>query len=126
MLIDDDPLMRRLFGSHLASLGFEMIYANNGYEGWEMARRFAPACIFLDISMPDINGIDLAGRLKNEETTKAIPIIILTNADITNDAERALKEAGILECIHKGMGKDEFFERVKAILPLSSLPKPPQ
>lgn len=117
LLIDDDPLMRRLFGSHLSTLGFEVIYASNGYEGWEFARKFSPECILLDINMPDINGIELASRLKNDDVTKHIPIAILTNVDLTHDAERALTEVGVLEYIHKGISKEDFLARMRAIVP---------
>ena len=112
--------MRRLFGAYLAEDGFEVIYAHNGYEGWEFARKFSPSCILLDINLPDINGLDLAARLRNDESTKRIPVAILTSADLTQEAERELGEIGISQYIHKSITKDEFLDRVRLLVPSSN------
>lgn len=120
LIIDEDPQMRRLFGGKLALENFEILYAKDGLEGREMARRFLPNLILLDLNIPEVNGIELAERLKNEQETKDIPIVFLTNSDLTLESQKAAKEMGISDYIQKGVDLDEFVVRVKKALGFSS------
>lgn len=116
LLVDDDPLMRRLFGGKLATLGYDIIYASNGNDGREVARRLHPDLILMDVNMPGLeNGIMTAQRLLTEEATKDIPLIFLTNNDLTLDAENAIKQMKA-EYIHKSIDLDEFLEKIRAFL----------
>jgi len=113
LLVDDDPLLRRLFGGKLASMGHNVIYATNGNEGREVARRLTPDLILMDINMPGYeNGLETAHRLKSEEQTKHIPIILLSNVDASVDAEKKIKELAADGFIHKSVELDEFANRV--------------
>lgn len=116
LLVDEDVQIRRLFGGKLASAGFEVLYAKSGFEGREMARKFHPNLILIDVNIPGINGIELAERLRVEPETADIPIIFLTNADLSIESEKTAKEMGIADYIQKGVDLDEFIERVKKVL----------
>ena len=116
LMIDDDPLMRRLFGAQLVKEGYEIIYAIDGNEGREMARRLQPNLILIDYRMPVMNGLEAAGRMKEEEETKKIPIIMLTNEDFSLEDQKALKEIGVSEYVHKGDDFKVLAESVKKVL----------
>ena len=116
LFADDDPATRRLFGAKLASAGFEVLYAKDGNEELEMATRFVPDLVVTDIDMPNTDGIKASFRLRGDPRTKNIPIIFLTNADLSADAEKAIKELGEAEYMPKGIDLAEFIERVKAIV----------
>jgi CheY-like chemotaxis protein len=116
LFADDDPATRRLFGAKLASAGFEVLYAKDGDEALEMATRFVPDLIVTDIDMPNTDGIKASFRLRGDPRTKSIPIIFLTNADLSADAEKAIKELGMAEYMPKGIDLAEFIERVKSIV----------
>jgi CheY-like chemotaxis protein len=118
LIIDDDPTSRRLFGSLLGSAGYEVIYAGNGDLGREMARRFHPDLVLLDINMPGSDGIKTADLIRNEPGSPAadVPIAFLTNADLSLEAQTWMKEVGVTEYIQKGVSNEEFIERVKKIL----------
>ena len=116
LFADDDPATRRLFGAKLASAGFEVLYAQDGNEELEMATRFVPDLIVTDIDMPNTDGIKASFRLRGDPRTKSIPIIFLTNADLSADAEKAIKELGMAEYMPKGIDLAEFIERVKSIV----------
>lgn len=116
LIIDDDPATRRLFGAKLASAGYEVLYADNGDAGREMARRFMPDLVLLDLRMPGTDGYKVAQRLKGETRTKNIPIVFLTNEDLTPEAEKAMKELWVVDYIHKSNDLGEFIKRVKKIL----------
>lgn len=116
LLIDDDPLMLRLFGAKLSFAGFEVMYAHNGNTGREMARRFLPDLILLDLRMPDPDGYATARRLKTERRTAHIPIVFLTNQDFPIEAEKAVKEMWVVDYIHKSIDLNEFIKRIKKII----------
>lgn len=116
LIIDDDPLIRRLFGGKIASVGFEVLYAADGSTGREMARRFRPDLILLDIRMSETDGYVIAQRLKSESRTKDIPIVFLTNQDFSIEAEKAVKERWVVDYIHKSINLNEFIKRIKKII----------
>lgn len=113
LIIDDDQDISRLFGGKLATEGFEVMYASEGNEGRELARRFQPDLILLDIRLPGEDGMAVAQRMREEPQTKKIPIIFLTNEDFTREAEKAAKELWVVDYIHKSTPINEFVHRVK-------------
>lgn len=115
LIIDDDQQIRRLFGAKLATAGFEVMYATGGNEGRELARRFQPDLILLDIRMPDGDGYTVAKRLREERQTAALPVVFLTNEDFSLEAEKWMKELFVSDYIHKSVDLDELVRRVKAI-----------
>lgn len=124
LLIDDDEALRRLFGGYLEKAGFQIIYANDGDDGREIARRLQPDIILLDLSIPGTDGYKLSSQLKREDPTKNIPIIILSNADISKEAEKFLKEAGVADYVHKSVQAEELINRVVKVLESSSTNPP--
>jgi len=78
MVVDDDPLMHRLFQHHLEKAGYQMISAKTGREALDMAARQPPSLIVMDIMMPDMDGLEALRQLKKDEATKAIPVVVIT------------------------------------------------
>mgnify|MGYP001596859909 FL=1 len=115
-MIDDDPAIQRLFGAKFAHAGFEVMYAHDGHEGREMARRFMPDVILLDIRMPKTDGFTIARMLHTEPKTKDIPVIFLTNEDFIPEAEKWAKEEYVSDYLHKSMDLNEMVKRVKRVL----------
>ncbi len=113
LFADDDPVTRRLFGSKLASAGFEILYAKDGNEVVDMAKRFQPDLVVTDIDMPNKDGIEAAYILKGDIETNHIHIIFLTNSDLSVETEKAMKELVGAEYMSKSIDLTEFIERVK-------------
>lgn len=116
LIIDDDEIMRRLYGSLLGTAGYEVLYSPDSVQGRELARRFKPDLILMDMNMPIEDGIKASGKLKAESVTAHIPIVLLTNADLSIEAEKWMKEVSIIEYIQKGVSNEEFIKRIKKIL----------
>ncbi|PIR97488.1 MAG: hypothetical protein COT91_01195 [Candidatus Doudnabacteria bacterium CG10_big_fil_rev_8_21_14_0_10_41_10] len=116
LLIDDDPVIQRLMGAKLSKAGYEVLYANDSPTGREIARRLQPALILLDIRMPNEDGFAVARRLHEEEPTKDIPIIFLTNEDLSREGEQWAKEKWVVDYFHKSIDPDEFIERIQKIV----------
>lgn len=116
LIIDDDEVMRRLYGSLLAKVGYEVIYSPDSIQGRELARRFQPDLILMDLNMPLEDGIKASTRLKEESVTAKIPIVLLTNADLSIEAEKWMKEIALEGYIQKGVSNEEFIKRIKDIV----------
>jgi ligand-binding sensor domain-containing protein/signal transduction histidine kinase/CheY-like chemotaxis protein len=82
LIIDDNPQILDYL-NNLLSEQYDIINANNGKEGLEKATQFIPDLIISDIMMPEKNGIDLCGILKENQGTTHIPIILLSAKDST-------------------------------------------
>jgi CheY-like chemotaxis protein len=78
LLVDDDPLMHLLFQRQLERAGYQMISAMDGAEALDIAERELPQIIVMDLMMPEIDGLEAIRRLRKNEATKAIPVIVIT------------------------------------------------
>lgn len=128
LVVDDDPTNRRLFGALLARAGYEPLYASDGAEGREMTRRLHPDLVLLDLNMPVMDGWQTAERLKNEPHagTAQIPIVFLTNEDLSQEAQKLVKEYGVADYIQKGVDNEEFIARIKKVLDTTQKTETPE
>ncbi len=86
MLVVEDNADVRLFIRNHFETSFQILEAADGYEGWELALKTVPDIILCDILMPRVDGYELLKRLKNDERTSHIPVILLT-ALVSKDNE---------------------------------------
>lgn len=78
LIVDDDKWIHRLVGQYLKSWGFSTTYAFDAVQGLAQACNSKPLLILLDIIMPDVKGDIVLKMLKSIETTKEVPIIIMS------------------------------------------------
>ena len=78
MIVDDEPDMRHLLRITLELAGYGVVEAAHGEAALEQVRRSPPQIVLTDQMMPRMNGGELIERLRAEETTKAIPIVMLS------------------------------------------------
>ncbi len=78
LIVDDDPHMVHLLSYKLRQMGFEVITANNGREGYDLACQYKPALAVTDFQMPIMNGFEMAVKLNASAETSEIPLIMLT------------------------------------------------
>jgi DNA-binding response OmpR family regulator len=93
LIIDDEVGLRNLLKFRLVSFGFDVIVAEDGYTGIEMAKSMKPDLIILDIMMPYFNGIEVCKKLKSDYATKGIPVVFLSVLAQKEDMEMG-KQAG--------------------------------
>lgn len=78
LLVDDDLTLREMYSERLKAEGFVVEMARDGEEALSKATEMHPSIILLDIMMPKINGLDVLKKLREQEETKTIPVIVLT------------------------------------------------
>ena len=81
LLIEDDKRVRELYELVLSIDEYNVIGAETGEEGLEKAKKELPDLIFLDIRLPQMNGLQVLEKLREDKLTKDIPVIILSNMD---------------------------------------------
>ena len=79
LIIDDDEDLTNIFTAALSKDGFETAFSLTGQEGLAKVKTEKPDAILLDQVLPDMSGNDILKTLKGDETTKAIPVILLSN-----------------------------------------------
>ena len=87
LIVDDYPGARYLRSRILSDAGYEVLEAGTGDEALKIARQMIPALILLDVNLPDISGLEVCLRLKQDPITANIPIIQITGAWLS-DADR--------------------------------------
>jgi CheY-like chemotaxis protein len=115
LLVEDNELNRDMLMRRLVRRGFAVVVAEDGGQGLDMARSLAPDLILLDMSLPVVDGWDVAGRLKADAGTSSIPIIALTAHAMSGDRQRAL-DAGCDDYDTKPIELDRLLGKVQALL----------
>ncbi len=95
LVIDDDPTFLDSYLFKFEQEGYSVILARSGQEGLESARKENPSVILLDILMPDMNGLDVLKRLKEDPRTRNIPVVM---ASIVTEKD-AMKQGLILGAV---------------------------
>ena len=78
LVVDDNRLNRDLCAVRLTAMGCRVLTAENGLEGWRIARTTRPDVIILDISMPVMDGLELAQHIRADEHLAKVPLIAIT------------------------------------------------
>lgn len=118
LIAEDEQDMRQTLVDAFRHEGFNVLEAKNGKEGLEFALKEHPDLILLDIVMPEMDGMTMAKKLREDERGKDIPIIMLTNFSDVEKVTNAL-ESGVYEYLVKSDWKiEDVVLRVKEKLGL--------
>jgi CheY-like chemotaxis protein len=91
LFVEDDHVARDGYTGYLTSSGYDVLPAATGHEALTLAIGWAPDVIILDLGLPDIDGWEVARRLKAASQTAAVPIIALTGADLPHERVSAMR-----------------------------------
>lgn len=120
LIVDDESQNRRLLELLLRSEGYLTVSVASGTEALALIESSPPDLILLDVMMPDMDGYQVAKRLKSKPSTSNIPIIMVT-AQIDRDARLMGLEAGAEEFLTKPVDRAELSLRVRNLLRLKAL-----
>ena len=115
LLVEDNEMNRDMLSRRLIRRGFDVVIAVDGAQGIDMAVSEAPDLILLDMSLPVMNGWDVARKLKADSSTNGIPTIALTAHAMGGDREKAL-DAGCDEYETKPVEFKRLLEKMKKFL----------
>ena len=115
LVVDDQDLNLRIIEAILVPMSYAVFFARDGLEALEMTKSISPDLILLDVMMPKLNGFDVTRKLKMEEETRGIPIVIVTSLSDVEDRVKAL-DYGADDFLSKPVEKTELQARVKSLL----------
>jgi CheY-like chemotaxis protein len=90
LLVEDNEFNRDMLSRRLARKGYEVVIAEDGTSGLRAARASAPNLILMDVSLPDIDGLEVTRQLKSDPATRSIPIIVITAHAMVGDRQQSL------------------------------------
>jgi CheY-like chemotaxis protein len=115
LIVEDNEMNRDMLSRRLIKKGYPVTIAVDGQEGHDMAHSLKPDIILLDMSLPIMDGWEVARRLKAHDDTKGIPIIALTAHAMAGDREKSL-EAGCDDYDTKPVDFKRLRGKIDAIL----------
>jgi two-component system, OmpR family, KDP operon response regulator KdpE len=111
LVVDDEPAIRRFLRTSLASQGYDVIEAENGGRALDLLRHKAADMLVLDLGLPDINGLEVIDRVRDQGWS--VPIIVLSSRTDETGKVDAL-DRGADDYITKPFGIDELLARLRA------------
>ena len=115
-IIEDDPVISQMYRMKFEADGFDVQLANNGKRGVALVAAFTPDIILLALSMPEMDGAEALAIIRKEESSKNIPVIILTNLG-EEESPKEIRSLGIHSYIVKAdLTPRQVVQRVKEAL----------
>jgi CheY-like chemotaxis protein len=115
VIIDDDRATLELLTAYLVGTGVQVVRAHDGIEGLEEIRRRRPVAVVLDIRLPGIDGWAVLDALRSDETTRRVPVIIVS---ILDEKSRGLA-LGAASYLTKPVSRDDLIEALRNVKVLS-------
>lgn len=116
MVVEDDKFLRDLIVQKLKREGFPVSEAITGTEALQIAKEQKPAVILLDLILPGLDGFEALKRLKDDQETASIPVVILSNLGQREDVERGLRLGAVDFMIKAHFTPGEIVAKIKATL----------
>ena len=123
LVIDDDASIRSLTRAMLEREGWAVSEAGNGIEALSSMARERPSLIFLDLSMPVMDGFEFAAEVRRHPEWRSIPIVVVTSQDLSTEDRRQLN--GHVETVLRkdGLSRDSLLEQVRDLLADNHTPR---
>ena len=121
---EDNQTNQMIFRKMIKALDLELELANNGQEAWEAYQAERPDLLFTDISMPEMDGLELTRRIRADEEAKGLPRlpIVAMTAHAMEDHEAEIVAAGVDHYLTKPLKKAEIIGKLEALKPEGVLP----
>lgn len=123
LVIDDDEAINELIKVNLELAYYKVVTALDGNRGYALAKQELPDLVVLDVMMPEVDGYTVAKRIRENEITKDIPIIMLTALNMLQNKAQGFN-IGVDDYLVKPFEMEELLMRIKALLKRSNnIPK---
>jgi len=111
VVVDDDRASLDLMTAYLDGLGVQVVHARDGQEGLELIRALGPAAVVLDIRMPGLDGWQVLTQVREDEATRAVPVIIVS---ILDEKTRGMT-LGAADYLVKPVGREELVGALRRV-----------
>jgi two-component system chemotaxis response regulator CheY len=116
LVVDDSSTMRRIIINTLTKLGYaDILEASNGREGVDRLAASPVDLVITDWNMPEMSGIEFIRSIRSTDSTKALPVLMVTTNAAKDDIVEALK-AGVNNYVVKPFTPDTIKEKIEAVI----------
>ena len=112
LIVEDNELNMKLFNDLLEAHGYATIQTKSGVEAVELARRYRPNLILMDIQLPEVSGLEVTQWLKDDDELRSIPIVAITAFAMKGDEEK-IRQGGCEAYLSKPISVVKFLETVR-------------
>ena len=116
MIVEDNELNMKLFRDLIEASGYETIQTRNGMEALDLARKYRPDLILMDIQLPGLDGYEATRRIKANPELRHIPIVAVTSYALSGDDLKA-REAGCDAYVTKPFSPRALLAKIREYLP---------
>lgn len=114
LLVDDEIDIMKVIKFRLIKSGYEVFTALNGQEGLQRAKEIVPDLMLVDLAMPVMRGDELCRRIKDDPSTRHIPVIIVTASSM--DLHESVKTARADDAVLKPFEPQELIEKIRKFI----------
>ena len=115
LIVEDNPLNMKMLADLLGSQGYDVLCAEDGEPGFDMAKRHRPDLILMDIQLRGCSGLDVTRWLREDPATRDIPVVAVTAFAMRGDAEKVLA-GGCDGYVPKPISTRHFLETVRGFI----------
>lgn len=116
LFVEDESALQKTLGDVLTKEGYAMVSALDGESGFELAKLKKPDLILLDLILPKLNGFEVLKKMKEDNGTKNIPVIVLTNLEGMDDVNKAIELGAKTYLVKAQYTLEEVLEKIKKAL----------
>lgn len=116
LIIEDEETLQRALTQYLEEENFEVFSAMDGEKGIEMVKKEKPDLVLLDIILPKKDGFQVLEEIKQEETTKNIPVILLTNLESIDDIQKAFDKGATTYLVKSEYKLEDVVKKINETL----------
>ena len=116
LIVEDDQIISSMYKTKLEADSFEVLIADNGADGLKLAKEQKPGIVMLDIILPQLDGFSVLEALKQNQATKNIPVVMLTNLGTDEDKIKGEKLGAIDYLVKANLTPAQVEEKIKQYL----------
>src|SRR3989338_1976412 len=116
LCVEDEEALQQAMGKMLEQHNYNVLKALDGEIGLKVAQKEMPDLILLDLILPKKNGFEVLEELKNDQATKNIPVIVLTNLEGSAEVERALSLGATTYLVKANYNLNDVLAKIKGVL----------
>lgn len=116
LFIEDETALQKTLSAMMEQAGHSIVNAYDGEKGLELAQQSEPDLILLDLILPRMDGFSVLDKLKSEQKTKNIPVIVLTNLESVEDVEKVIELGATTYLVKANYDLDDIVRKIDETL----------
>lgn len=116
LFIEDETALQKTLSAVMEQAGHTVVNAYNGEKGLELAKEAPPDLILLDLILPKMDGFSVLERLKSDDKTKNVPVIVLTNLESVEDVEKVIGLGATTYLVKANYNLDDIAKKINEVL----------